>query len=265
MQPTVKWLITDSGLKRVIRGSVVMILWQQIYHMAKTDYGFYVRWRDPRVPGVAAEDLEHRTRFYPAKADADELIALWQRNVSHEQQVGGKAHFKARNVQVSNQLRVVTRGMIAAGAVLVGWGALNIARQYPSTSWPSVEGKIISQRFRIFPPGGSHKKYWTGEVALSYIYVVAGQTNQSDQYSLPHANFDDEEETAAAYARQHQIGAAVTVYYHLKHPEQAVLLTGPGWRDDCALMVSGGLLVFVGFAVQAGVKIAKRGEKMQKR
>src|SRR5258708_11469171 len=55
MQPTVKWFITDSGLKRVIRASVLMIPWQQIYHMANTDYGFFVRWRDPQEPGVAAE------------------------------------------------------------------------------------------------------------------------------------------------------------------------------------------------------------------
>src|SRR5579859_376478 len=52
MQPTVKWFITDGGLKRVIRGRVLMIPWQQIYHMANTDYGFFVRWRGPQEPGV---------------------------------------------------------------------------------------------------------------------------------------------------------------------------------------------------------------------
>jgi hypothetical protein len=264
MRPTVKWFITDSGLKRVIRGSVLMIPWQQIYRMANTDYGFFVRWRDPQEPGVAAEDLEHRARFYPTEADADELIALWQQNISREHQVAGKAYYKARNVRVSNQLRVLYLGMIAGGAVLIGWGALNIARQYPSTSWPSVGGKIISQQYRTIPPGGSHK-YWNGEVTLSYEYAVAGHTNHSDQYSLSYERFRDDEDTAKAFAQEHQRGAAVAVYYNPKHPEQAVLLTGPSWRDNCALIIFGGFLAFVSFAVQAGLNIAKRGEKMRKR
>src|SRR5258708_32504784 len=102
MQPTLKWFITDDGLKRVIRGHVLMIPWEQIYHMANTDYGFYVRWRGPQEPGIPAEDLEHRARFCPTQDDADELIALWQRNTSREQQVGGKAHFKARNLRAVN-------------------------------------------------------------------------------------------------------------------------------------------------------------------
>lgn len=248
MQPTIKWFITNDGLRRVIRGNVLMIPWKQIYHMANTDYGFYVRWRDPQEPGIPAADLEHRARLCPTKADADELIALWQRNTSREQQVGAKAHFSARNRRADKNLRA-TAGLFAAlGAMVIGWGGLTIARQYASTKWPSVEGKVMWQEYRA--PGGSHK-HWRGEVSLSYEYVVAGQTNRSDQYSLAHTAFMDDEQTATAFARTHQRGAAVVVYYNPKHPQQAVLLTGPSWNDNYALMLGGGFLAVVGYAMRA--------------
>ena len=263
MQPTIKWFITDNGLKRVIRSNVLMIPWQQIYHMANTDYGFYVRWRDLPEPAVPAEDLEHRARFCPTKADADELMALWQRNTSREHQIGGKAHFSARNRRADNGLRA-TAGLFAAlGAVLIGWSGLTVARQYPSTKWPSVEGKVMWQDYGTFAPGGSHRRR-TREVTLSYEYVVAGQTNRSEQYSLSHTAFFDDAQTAAEFARRHQRGATVAVYYNPKHPEQAVLLTGPSWNDNYALMIGGGFLATVGYAMRAVANIAERARKTRR-
>lgn len=263
MQPTIKWFITDDGLKRVIRGNVLLIPWKQIYHMANTDSGFYVRWRDPQDPQdpVPPEDLEHRARFYPTKADGDELIALWQRNTSNELQATAKAHFKARDVRSAKQLLHLGWGMFAVGAVLIGWGGLNIARQYPSTSWPSIQGKIIAQDYRTFPPGGSHRHNWTGEVALSYEYAVAGTTNRSDQYSLASGSFNDDKDITDAFSKEHKRGTIVTVYYNPKHPEEAVLQTGPDWRSNQALMVFGVFIATVGFATRALGNIAKRGPK----
>jgi hypothetical protein len=260
MQPTIKWFMTEDGLKRVIRGNVLMIPWKQIYHIANTDYGFYVRWRDPPEPGIPTEDLEHRARFCPTKADADDLMALWQRNTSREHQVGGKAHFSARNRRADKQLRAMAWGLAAVGALLIGWGGLTIARQYPSTKWPSVEGKVMWQGYHTFAAGGSHK-HRTEEVTLSYEYVVAGQTNRSEQYSLSHAGFRDDEQTTAEFARTHQRGAIVTVYYNPKHPERAVLLTGPSWNDNYALMIGGGFLAVVGYAMRAVAYTAQRARK----
>lgn len=260
-----KWFVSDAGLKRVLLfGEPEIIPWDRIYHMANTERGFFIRWRNPQEPGAAEEDLEHRAIFYPTKADADELLALWQKKTSREFQAEGQAHFKARNLRTSNQMLRAAWGMIAVGVALIGWGAVNIARQYPSTAWPSVEGKIISQQYRSFPPGGSHK-HWTGQVAMSYEYVVAGQTNRSDQYSLSHASFNDDLKTAEAFAREHQRGAIVKVYYHPKHPEQAVLLPGPSWREDSALMVLGACAAAFGALMRSLFSKLKRGLRALKR
>lgn len=153
---------------------------------------------------------------------------------------------------------------MAAGAALIGWGAVAIAREYPSTSWPSVKGKILSQQLEIFPPGGSHKR-WHGAITLSYEYVVSGQTNQASQYSLPHRKFDAGQKMAEAFAKNHPRGAVVTVFYHPKHPEQAVLLIGPDWNVDCALIVVGMFAMFVGILTRILFKRLKRGQKVIKR
>lgn len=263
MRPAVKWFITDVGLKRVIRGNVLIISWQQIYHMANTDHGFFVRWRDPKEPGVVPEDLEHRAHFYPDKADADELIALWEKNIPHEARIKGQAHFKARNRRVSKQMLVVSGVMMVGGAVLIAWGAWDIVRQYPSTRWPSVDGKVISEFYRPIQAGGSYK-YRSGEVTLPYEYVVDDQIYRSGRFSLAHEKFRDVEKAAQEFAEEHQRGAVVKVYYNPKHPEQSVLLTGPSWRDDFALMLLGGFLVLAGFLTRMIDKIARRGQKMRK-
>jgi hypothetical protein len=259
MQPTVKWFITDTGLKRVIRGDVLEIPWTQIYHMSDTGYHFFIRWRDPQEPGASAEDLEHKGILHLSKADADELIALWKRNTSHELQVGGTAHFKARNRKTSKDLRAMGWVMTVIGAALIGWGGLTIARQYPSTKWPSVEGKILSQFYRTV---SSHKSV-SGEVAMSYEYFVAGITYRSGQYSLARENYRDSVATATAFAQSHQRGTVVTVYYNPNHPEQAVLQTGPEWHDCYGFMTFGGFLAFIAFMMRAVDNIDKRRAKLR--
>jgi hypothetical protein len=260
-QPTVKWFITDDGLKRVIRGNALMIPWQQIYHMANTNSGFFVHWRDPAEAGVSRESLEHRALLYPAKADAEELIAGWQKKVSHEAQIGTRAHSRARNRRTSQQAVATSRAFMLLAAALISWGGWNIARQYPSTSWPSVDGKVTS--IYHVPPISS-RRHASGTVTLSYEYAVDGVTHQSDRYGLVHAKFRDEEGAAEAFAQGHRIGAIVKVYYNPKHPEQAVLLTGPSWSDNLALVFAGGFLGFVSGLVRIVDNMAKRAQKMQK-
>jgi hypothetical protein len=258
VQPTVKWFISETGLKRVIRGDVLMIPWAWIYHMANTKSGFFVRWRCPREAGLGADDLEHRALFYPTQADAEELIALWNRNRSSELQAAGKIHFEARRRQTSKKTSALGGFMMFVGAALIGWGGLMIARQYPSASWPSVEGKVLFQLYRTLSG-----KYRNGEVTLSYEYTVAGRTNRSMRYSLGNATYRDhgDERTAEGFARSHQRGAAVTVFYDPKHPEESVLQPGPSWRDDCGWMMLGGFFVFVGFFHRVVSGMGKRTQE----
>jgi len=262
-----RWFVTEEGLKRVmIGGGREMIPWEQIYHMAGKDNGLFIRWRTPVPPeeGKAEKYLEYHAVLYPAKIAADELIALWQQQTSRELQAEGETHFRSVNLQSYNRMLLSGWTMIAAGTVLIVWGVAKVVQDYPSTGWPSVEGKIVSQQYRLLPSHGLHHRHGGGQVILSYEYVIAGQTNRSDRYSLSHAKYDDEKAAAEAFAQEHQPETSVKVYYNPKYPQHAVLLPGPDWLDNAALIGLGLCAMALGILIRNIFGKYRQGQKVLK-
>jgi hypothetical protein len=263
IQPGVNWFITDSGLRRVTSAGAQMVPWARIYRVGKTDIGYFVRWRDPKRPGISERDLEHKGILQLSKTDADELISLWQQNTSREVQVQAQAHFQSTNRNSYTRMSRLAWVMIVAGTSLFGWGTANIARQYPSSSWPSVEGKIISQQYRLSPQKRRQTR-WNGQLLLSYEYLIADKIYRCDQYSLWQAKYQEDKETADAFARDHQRGTSVRVYYDPKHPVQAVLLPGTDWRGNSSWMGLGLCAVAFGLFMLNIFSKLMRGQRVLK-
>jgi hypothetical protein len=239
MQIWVKWFISDAGLKRVVRsGEARTIAWEQIYHIGKTRLGYFIRWRDAHRQGSTPIDPEHRGVLHLSEADAAELISLWQQKTALEWREQGRTHFQSASRRACRRLHAQGWGMTALGAVLICLGIFNIARDYSSSSWPSVEGRITSQQYRLIPQQ-RHRSQVNGQLALSFEYAVADHTYQCSRYSLWHEKYSDVKETADAFAAKHQRGDPVTVYYNPARPEEAVLLRGPEWNGNLAFIVLG--------------------------
>ncbi|HEX4342915.1 MAG TPA: DUF3592 domain-containing protein, partial [Verrucomicrobiae bacterium] len=209
--------------------------------------GLFIRWVDIAPPGmqVAPEALERRAIFYPDKSESDELIAFWQQKTSRQSQPEGPAHFRPNTSRTAR----VTFALILAGVALIGWVVITIVQQYPSTSWPSVEGKIISQEYHLLPPG--RNTVASAQLKLSYEYQVSGQTYRADRYNLWHQIYQDVNDAVLDFADAHPTNAPIKVYYNPKNPAQAVLVTGPDWSANITLAISGFFLAFIGFAMRA--------------
>jgi hypothetical protein len=261
-----KWFLTDEGFNRVtIDGTRITIPWEQIYHLADTDRGFFIRWREPVDPGenVSEEYLEHQGILYPAKADADELIALWQQKTSRELRSEGQTHLRSVVSGTSRRLQNYGLAMIVIGVALIGWGAIDIARYFSSASWPSVEGRIVSQQYRLLPPHPRHS-WREAQLKLVYEYNVAGETHRSERYSLWQQTYSGEARAMRAFANEHPADAPIRVYYNPKNPAEAVLLPGPDWRGNAALFVGGLFLVALGLLVRnALLKLGRKQPNYQ--
>jgi hypothetical protein len=135
------------------------------------------------------------------------------------------------------------------GAILCLWGGVSIALQYPSCTWPSTEGKVISQYYREFPYDLKHRVA-KAQLEIHYAYTVAGITYESDRFSLWRSIYQDPGYVVRAFADRHRGGTPITVYYKPGNPKKAVLQTGPDWRGDFASILCGALLAWVAFLIK---------------
>ena len=210
-----------------------------------------------------------RSNLYVSRAEAQELVAMWREHRgwgNREAEDGDGTALRDRRAKAVFQDRAKfsrtvasVRGICAllllAGIGLVCWaiGLLiwQFVEQYPSYSWPTVEGKVQSQDLRVaFKPHGRHHISKETQLALSYEYAVAGQTYSGDQYSLWSQKYDDEEESVRSFAKEHQQGMPITVHYNPQNPAQAVLAPGADWSGSVAWLIFGGFLVFIGWIVR---------------
>ena len=122
--------------------------------------------------------------------------------------------------------------LVGFGVVVTAGGILHIIQARGSTSWPSVQGKIIKSEVKKLRQGKiNHKKIGTRSPRkrpqflpdIEYTYEVNGQ-----QFTGKQVAFMTEygKENAEQMTRKYAIGKMVTVFYNPKHPTHCTLEVG---------------------------------------
>lgn len=116
---------------------------------------------------------------------------------------------------------IVTIVLLIGGPILAWQGFGGIAQGMSSKSWPTVEGKVRAMDVKEIRGRYGSRSY---RPYVRYRYEVDGETYNSDQ--ITNSTGTSSMEEAMMVARQYPIGEMVTVYYHPKTPDVAVLVTG---------------------------------------
>lgn len=144
--------------------------------------------------------------------------------------------------------------MLVLGSLLLATGVWMLTTALASTSWPVVEGKVISShvasRYINTRQTGSRKlEYY---IRVTYRYEVNGISHQSERYSLGTGNtfedgfFDQAEAQAWLAQSPYQRNQAIDVHVDPKDPSNTVISAGIGFATWIPLILG---LVFTGFAV----------------
>jgi len=248
------WMLTDDGLMRVYNDPPERetIRWSHIQRMRWMKFkGLDLLWEEstPHHARLRQEFREAdlagllRGSIAVGEKQADEIAALWLEKRSLPRGDQPLHHERSSGKTLSRRVRRTLLLGTVMGLALIGWATVNIVRQYPSCSWPSVDGKVISQQYRDLPKDPDHSA--KAQLFLAYEYAVDGRPYHSEQYSLWHPVYVEEVETVQAFARTHKAGSVVRVSYNPKQPTEAVLLPGPDWRGDTALLVLGAFFLLI--------------------
>jgi hypothetical protein len=275
--------LTDGKLSRIRQGgSEQLIRWDQIYRMKSTPNRLFIRWIDsekesPRVESSAEDENEsvgnqfdHCGTLFIPEAESQELISLWRkhRDWGRSEKANGVVQLsslrriradaiskdRAKFTSSLSSLRKLCFGMLAVGLGLIAGGLIyllwQLVEQYPSYTWPTVEGEVVSQQLRAFRVYRRHHSYRAAELSLVYEYEVAGQKYHSDQYSLWAQKYREREQTVQAYAANYQQGSPIKVYYDPNDPSRTVLMPGAVWSSSSAYLIFGVFLALIGWLVR---------------
>jgi hypothetical protein len=256
-----KWFLTDQGFLRVYSAPPEQeaILWEQIQHMAWLRYkGLVIRWKESGQRRGQRFREEFKESFLAGQflsnvrlgqTEAIELISLWRKKCPATQT--NPPLNRSSTVHILSRKGVTSiYGLMALGATLFCMGGANLLRQYPSCTWPSVEGKIVSQQFRLLPKRRNDLAQMA-ELELAYEYIVAGHAYNSDRFSLWREHYRDLEGKIISFAKLHPQQSIIKIYYNPKSPAQAVWLTGPDWRGNSSFMLLGSLFIAVALLVRS--------------
>jgi len=121
---------------------------------------------------------------------------------------------------------------LAAGSLLVGLAARNLARGSASRRWPRTEGRIL-RSFVLVDQGTEGGEGFTPKV--EYEYRVEGKAYRGMRLRYGQTgswNRKQAERTIAPYGA----GAAVPVCFNPRNPADAVLVTGVSWGNVAILL-----------------------------
>ena len=145
----------------------------------------------------------------------------------------------------------------ALGIWLCVWGFNKLSTALQSTSWPTVNGKVISSEVKVELSGGSGTRGGSSSnryfAEISYSYTINNNIFTSNNFSYGRFGSKNKKD-ARRIAKQYQRGKTVKVYYNPKQPEQAVLK--PGATFASYLPISFGIIwTLVSCAIlKAGIK-----------
>jgi hypothetical protein len=267
------WMLTDDGLVRVYDGPLERetILWSQIQRMRwMRSGGLDFLWDKSNPHQTRLNEEFHegdlagllRGRIRIGEKQADDIAAIWlkHRSTPTPDQPQRRPHPRRAGKVLSRQARHTLLFGTVMGLVFICWAGVDILRQYPSCSWPSAEGKILSQEYNELPRVSRHSP--KAQLFLAYQYTVDGRRYLSDRYSLWHPVYVEPVEETRAFARTHATGTVVRVYYDPKRPAKAVLVAGPDWGGDKAFLMLGSFFVLIMLIGRVGMLAeAKKGSR----
>ncbi len=124
-----------------------------------------------------------------------------------------------------------------AGLIGVGVFGYRIVIDSSSRTWPTTQGTVTESALSTTYNSEGEPVH---EVNVAYEYLVAGQTYRSDRISSMRTIRRSNRQAAEDVLLSYQPGREVTVSYHPRNPQQAVLETGVrrGWWFGVALSVA---------------------------
>ncbi|HVO22764.1 MAG TPA: DUF3592 domain-containing protein [Candidatus Margulisiibacteriota bacterium] len=140
----------------------------------------------------------------------------------------------------------VVRGAaaIGPGVALFGYALRNLAKDWASRAWPSVEGRIDVVR-------GVHGYRGIRSLQLTYEYSVHGRQYVGTRYSFGWPVGLAGGTNVDRFIKQHPRGSTVRVYHNPNEPAEALIMPGRslghlfGFAISLAF-VAGGLLTLRG-------------------
>ena len=105
-------------------------------------------------------------------------------------------------------------------SILSGWMIFTAMR---TISWRSTTGTILSGRIDSTVSGAIN----VYEPVLEYRYIVDGQVQTDNRYTLVPTDEDGTKEWARAILAAHPVGSTCRVWYNPRNPKQSVLRRGP--------------------------------------
>lgn len=265
------WLLTDAGLQRIYTDPPARetIPWSSIERMKwirSQSLLFFWNESGQRCEAFRNEFKEsdyaglYRGVLHVDEQEADEVAGLWLQHRPPPEPESASPLSRQDRRPLSKRAKQALFLTLGLGLLLFGWGAVNILRHAPSSRWPSVQGKIISQDYLIVTAHDNSRD--RAKLHLTYRYQVDAQDRYGSQYSLGQSNYFGSQEDVRAIANQYPTGAVVQVYYDPDKPAEAVLHAGPDWGDDSAFPLLGGFFVFLALFLRK-VMLAQ-GAKNQK-
>jgi hypothetical protein len=125
--------------------------------------------------------------------------------------------------------------VLAVGFIVYGVYALR--RDQPSLHWPTVRGTML--QVDVSYNHSRHGRDVSGNLQVTYSYIVDGTRHLSDQIALWGEGVDD----AGDFANEHPRNSSVEVYYDPQDPANSVLVPGADEMTNYMQIYGGVILI----------------------
>lgn len=142
---------------------------------------------------------------------------------------------------------VFVAGVVAVFVWILIYAFREAFRAVASSRWPEVDATVVESGWKRM---GGPSTYTT---AIRFTYKVDGREFQGQRVAFWGLLNAHGENTAKEWSDRWLPGQAVTVHYHPRRPELAVLLPGWNWRIAGSLLMA---IVVFGPLIAAAIYIA---------
>ena len=152
-----------------------------------------------------------------------------------------------------------------AGVVMLVWALLNYLEARESSSWPSVQGRVLSKQVKSSTfrdnNGRTSDSY---RPQIEYTYVVDGKTYQGSTLRIPSRPYGRSNKAQEAIA-EFSLKKPCTVYFDPEDPNKSVLQPGVYFLNVAGLALFGLGFTVIGIGSFFLIPYAIRQEKAKKK
>ncbi len=136
--------------------------------------------------------------------------------------------------------------ILVGGSMTLG-AIASLFQAIASYGWPATSGNVVGANVEE-SSGGGESDYTVRTPKLEYAYQVGGASHVGTRITLSDRTLGSPAE-AAAFLKEFQKGAAVTVRYHPKEPSKCVLRPGVSFGNIMGfffplIFLTGGIALF---------------------